>query len=373
MIQKKNILIHLLICIGFLLIPFVFFAGEFLSTHGKIRHYPYDAYTVIAYFFLLAVFYFNYYFLIPNYYLKRRYAVYTSLLFALFIFLIGSHYIIKTLPHQKHIEEHRKHERHMHQNRMLKEGRPPLDRLHSDMHGERPPRFYKPPPPIFQLTQLVFLFILGILIGLYLRIKKNMDQIIIEKNNAERSYLKSQINPHFLFNTFNSIYSLAIKENADLTANGMLMLSGMMRYVVTESSEDFVPLEKEINYINDFIELQKLRLDKGIRLNYKVEGNTDDKQIAPLMLIPFIENAFKHGVNPDEDSAIDILISILDDELILKVVNNKVLMNHDMDEKLGFGIENTKNRLNLIYPNKHSLMIEETNSTYQVFLKISLI
>ena len=104
----------------------------------------------------------------------------------------------------------------------------------------------------------------------------------------------------------------------------MLMLSGMMRYVVTESSEDFVPLEKEINYINDFIELQKLRLDKGIKLNYKVEGSTDDKRIAPLMLIPFIENAFKHGAGETIDNPwINIELRMRNGEMLFKVSNSK--------------------------------------------------
>ena len=117
-----------------------------------------------------------------------------------------------------------------------------------------------------------------------------------EKVNAELSYLKAQINPHFLFNTLNSIYSLAI-EKSDYTATAVVKLSSMMRYVITDASHKFVPLEKEINYISNYIELQKLRIDSSIKLMYTVTGDISDKKIAPLVLISFIENAFKYGVN----------------------------------------------------------------------------
>jgi LytS/YehU family sensor histidine kinase len=223
------------------------------------------------------------------------------------------------------------------------------------------------------MMQLVFLYLIGIFISLFIRVKRNLNTIEHEKNNAELSYLKSQINPHFLFNTFNTIYSLAIKESADDTANGMLKLSGMMRYVVTESSSDFVPLQKELNYIHDYIDLQRLRLDKGVKLTYSLLGDAEDKQIAPLLLIPFIENAFKHGVNPDENSEITIQINIIEHELHLLVMNNKVRVNHTQNEQLGFGIDNTKTRLKLLYPSAHQLEILDTNNQYTVNLQISLV
>ncbi len=197
--------------------------------------------------------------------------------------------------------------------------------------------------------------------------------IEVEKNSAEVSYLRSQINPHFLFNTFNSIYALAIKENAERTANGMLKLSGMMRYVVSESSSEFVPLEKELSYINDFIELQKLRIDSGVNLEYALKGIPEGKRIAPLLLIPFIENAFKHGVNPDEDSSIRILIDIGEDTLHLFVENNKVSIHHEKNERMGYGIENTRNRLSLLYPSNHTLVIVDTSKKYQVNLNLKLL
>jgi LytS/YehU family sensor histidine kinase len=148
----------------------------------------------------------------------------------------------------------------------------------------------------------------------------------------------------------------------------MLKLSGMMRYAVTETHKDFVPLDKEVSYITDFIELQKLRLDKGVRLEYEVIGSCADKQIPPLLLIPFIENAFKHGVNPDEDSSIQIHLRIQEESLELHVVNHKVSLGASVHEMMGIGIENTRNRLTYLYPGKHSLEIKETSSQYSVTL-----
>lgn len=193
------------------------------------------------------------------------------------------------------------------------------------------------------------------------------------KHKAELIALKGQINPHFLFNTLNGLYGLAVRDKSTSTATGILKLSGMMRYVVSETGNGFVSLEKELSYINDYIELQKLRLDKRIRLSYKVTGMINKQQLAPLTLMPFIENAFKHGVNPDDDSNINILIELDEREIRLTVENNKVKVALAPHEKSGKGIENTKSRLNLLYPSRHFLIIDEDEKTFRVQLTIQLI
>src|ERR1700748_3501739 len=175
-----------------------------------------------------------------------------------------------------------------------------------------------------------------------------------EKVNAELSYLKAQINPHFLFNTLNSIYSLAI-EKSDYTATAVVKLSGMMRYVITDASHKFVSLEKEINYISDYIELQKIRLDDSIKLSYSVSGDPADKIVAPLVLISFIENAFKYGVNAEENSEIKIHIDSTKGYVHLRVFNKKVKIQQVNTHTSGLGIENTINRLQLLYPGRHKL------------------
>lgn len=354
--DNKNILIHILISISFLLIPFLFLVGEIISFHDVV-HNPYNSFSIIFYLSLLIFFYINFYVLIPAYYVTKKYHRYVVSLIVVFIIFLIAYYFLDYLPYHSFIEDHHHHHHE----------------LQNGVEEHHPHRRFIHPPPINELSQLVFLFVIGIFVTLYIRVKKYLNTIEQEKNNAELSYLKSQINPHFLFNTFNSIYSLAIKENADQTANGMLKLSGMMRYVVSETSSDFVPLEKEINYINDYIELQKLRLAKSIKLNYTFNGDPDDQQIAPLLLIPFIENAFKHGVNPDEDSMIQISIDIKGNVLHLVVENNKVSIDHKTYEKMGFGIGNAKNRLELLYPDKHTLQLFEDEKKYVVNLNLTLV
>ncbi len=188
----------------------------------------------------------------------------------------------------------------------------------------------------------------------------------------ELGALKNQVNPHFLFNTLNSLYAMALRDKAISTADNIMKLSGLMRYVVTETNNAFVTLEKELNYINGYIQLQKIRLDKNVKLNYHVEGSSGSLQIAPLILIPFIENAFKHGVNPDEDSQIDIRISTEGSSLKLIVVNKKVSIQNSVHEQSGLGLENTKSRLRLLYPSRHDLFLSNDKKTFRVVLTIDL-
>jgi LytS/YehU family sensor histidine kinase len=192
-----------------------------------------------------------------------------------------------------------------------------------------------------------------------------------DKLNAELAYLKAQINPHFLFNTLNSIYSLAI-EKSNHTPTAIVKLSSMMRYVISEAAGRFVPLEKEMIYINSYIELQKLRLDNTAIVNYSFTGNTENKEIAPLVVLPFIENAFKHGVNPEATSQIDIQFSVSEENLYMHVFNLKVPHINNPEHRTGFGLENSKKQLKLIYPNKHTLTIEDKEHSFSVTLKITL-
>lgn len=144
----------------------------------------------------------------------------------------------------------------------------------------------------------------------------------------------------------------------------------MMRYVITDASHKFVLLEKEINYISDYIELQKLRIDDSIKLSYFVSGNYDDKKIAPLVLISFIENAFKYGVNAEENSEIKIHIDITKSYVHLRVFNKKVNIQQVNTSNSGLGIDNTSNRLQLLYPGRHKLVIKETKEDFSVLLSL---
>jgi LytS/YehU family sensor histidine kinase len=210
---------------------------------------------------------------------------------------------------------------------------------------------------------MIVLLSLGV--ASYNRLKETEE----EKLKAELSYLKAQINPHFLFNTLNSVYALTVQKS-DSAPEAITKLSAIMRYSITDAAQDFVSLEKELNYVNAYVELEKLRLTNKVNLNYTVKGSTAGKQIAPLIFIPFIENAFKYGVSTQENSVIDITITIDNNNLAVIVKNTK--MRTDPKNKLGLGIENTKKRLSLIYPGKHKLEIQDSEKEHSVNLNLNL-
>ncbi len=146
-----------------------------------------------------------------------------------------------------------------------------------------------------------------------------------------------------------------------------------MRYVISETSKKFVSLEKEMNYIDSYIDLQKIRLGETAIVNYSFNGDVQNKLIAPLMLIPFIENAFKHGVNPEEPSQIDIQLSVSETNLYLHVFNLKVPHRINKADHSGFGLENAKNQLLYLYPGKHQLKIDDSNFSFTVNLNINIL
>ena len=217
----------------------------------------------------------------------------------------------------------------------------------------------------------LFLFLIVLVFSLMLKINVRLKQSEKEKLDAELAYLKAQINPHFLFNTLNSIYSLAIIQS-DNVASSIVKLSNMMRYVLSESSSDYVSLEKEIEYIQNFIELQQIRFGSFIQFECTITGDHKNKTIAPLILIPFIENAYKHGVNAEDNSIINIKIDTTENQLFLFVKNNKVFVQRSAESESGVGVQNTKNRLQMIYPGKHKLQINNTEKEYSVSLTIDL-
>ncbi len=190
--------------------------------------------------------------------------------------------------------------------------------------------------------------------------------------DTEIKFLKSQVNPHFLFNTLNNLFSMAQGRGNDDLADGISKLSGMMRYMIYDSNAESVPLDKEIDYLEDCITLNKLRYaDDEVKLTFDYPPQPAGVTIAPMLFIPFVENAFKHGVAIGQTSVIDIAIVIADQKLIFTCVNPK----HNakkMDEESGIGLENVKRRLDLLYPGKHKLQISEEDGKYIVKLEIDL-
>ncbi len=198
--------------------------------------------------------------------------------------------------------------------------------------------------------------------------KKEMEH---EKLNTELSLLKSQINPHFFFNTLNNIYSLAIVKS-DETASSILKLSSIMRYVLTETEQKYVPLANEIEFLQNYINLQSVRLTDKVKLTVDVQGEIDGKQVAPLLFIPFVENAFKYGVSTVDASEIIIRLSTEADSVHLFVQNSIVKGAKQSTVNTGIGIANVRRRLELLYPAKHTLKMDEKPNQYTTNLEINL-
>lgn len=208
---------------------------------------------------------------------------------------------------------------------------------------------------------------------LYKESETQLAKIQKEKIEAELDALKNQINPHFLFNSLNSIYSLVLKKS-DLAPEALIRLSDSMRYIIYESDEEKVPLTKEIEFISNYIELQKLRMSAKDQLQFNVSGKIKDQQIAPLLMIPIIENGFKYGIKGEtEASYVSIEIKIDKHIFSMLTINNLGVVDHvETNGPKGTGLNNLKKRLELIYPEHHLLKIDQTVDKFVVDLKIEL-
>ena len=194
---------------------------------------------------------------------------------------------------------------------------------------------------------------------------------LIHRNQAsELALLRSQVNPHFLFNTLNNIYSLVYKKSDD-APEAVMKLSSIMRYMLYDATSDQVPLEKEIEYLKSFIELQKLRLKQQDFVEINIEGQAGDRTIAPMLLIAFVENAFKHASKNSQTPGIRINLFIEPDKTIFIVANNIRKSSESAgDPSGGIGLHNIQRRLDLLYPGKHSLVITEDQDIFTVKLVI---
>lgn len=197
-----------------------------------------------------------------------------------------------------------------------------------------------------------------------------------EKLELELNALKSQIHPHFLFNTLNNLYSLTLK-NSEKASEVVLKLSDIMRYVLYQANENKVLLNKEIAFVKNYVDLQKIRYNKKYTISFEVEGKIEEQTVAPLLFIDFVENAFKHGLEKRfNDGFVDIKFIYNKDNIALNVVNSKGQSDNDAEkqtyEQSGIGLTNVKKRLALIYGEKHQLEIKDSEETYIVNLNIDL-
>jgi len=360
--NQTKFILHILVWLMFFLIPIY----DFIFSKD---HYNY--FFLVSFILSVFIFYINFGYLVSKFIIKKKWTSYLISLAILFSFF---HYIISiTRPS---IEDFRINlVNPIPQKALLKEQIP---------FKEKPvptpslPAFRKEPG--FRALPSLALFLLVISISSFLKIYeflnenfKRQKEIENENRITELNFLKTQLNPHFFFNSLNTIYFLSIVQSPK-TPQAILHLSDLMRYMLSDKNDNpidkKVDLKDEIEYINNYIELQKLRITSNNKVVFNVEGKIRNEKIYPLLFISFIENAFKYGVHPVDEETIFIEFKIKDNIVEFNVVNQNHFQKKSHDS-FGLGNENSIKRLNLYYPN-NELTIKNTNKKYQVSLKIEL-
>jgi LytS/YehU family sensor histidine kinase len=220
-------------------------------------------------------------------------------------------------------------------------------------------------------TGSVFLFAIALHIYNYIKLKNSAQQLRIEKQEAELNYLKSQTNPHFLFNTLNNIYSLA-RDKSDLAPESLLRLSKILRFMLYEAGGEYIAIENELRIISDYIALEKLRYDESLRINFNYDVEDMKQALPPLLLIPLVENAFKHGVSETRDHPfIDIHLSVKNRQLAFIVKNSAEAFSEQSSVKENIGLSNLRRQLELLYT-YYDLSVLQNGSVFTATLKINL-
>ena len=304
-----------------------------------------------------AIFYISYLFLIPRFFFKNRVKYYASVAILIVVFYFisdqSNKLIFKYVPDQRRTEDTRRPPREE------PHGRPPFRQIHLFNYA-------------FTSIFLVF-FSLGLrMIERNETIEKRQKELEKEKLNSELAFLKSQISPHFFFNTLNNIYSL-IGINTEDAQNAVLKLSKLMRYLLYDSEQGLSQLSSEIDFMNNYIDLMRLRMSEKVKLHVDFPSKFENTAIPPLLFIPFIENAFKHGISYREKSFIDIALEVGKEWVTFSCRNSIVKPVEEIGtEQSGIGLDNVKKRLTLLFPGRHELTIDKENAAFHVILKIRM-
>lgn len=339
-ISKREIILMAVVVISFLLMPFVFSPSindeQSYFTSSRFQR------VLTENLFLILYFIFNYFIFTTKLYFKKKYILYG-------VVLVISFFVIYKIPEYLFPYD-----------RFTGRGTKGIGRI-----GARKPMLFMIWSP------KVLMFSCVTLITLIFRQNKRYQDIKEEKQLSEIAYLQAQINPHFLFNTLNNIYALTLQKS-DFASDAVMKLSKMMRFVVSESSKEAVLLSQDLEYIKNYIQLQQLRLVNKASIEYVVDGKPGNLKITPLLLINFIENAFKYGVADDVENPIKIYITIEEHQLELYVENKIEAEKLIQTDKSEVGLKNSKKRLEYLYTNKYELKINEDMGNYYVNLKLTL-
>lgn len=325
-----RILFQITIWIVYILLP-VFVVPEPSSIFQNNTYY------LILYIFVsifsIGYFYFNYNYLIPKYYFTKKFSL---VVLANFIYLLLTVTVLKV-----------------------------TDTIFGyNFYEESPQR------PVF-FSGFFIRFIVLFALAFSLRINKHLQLIEAQKKEAELIALKARLNPHFLFNVLNDIYGQALIKS-DTTHESIAKLSSLMRYLISECTAERVAFERELSYMKNYIELQRLRLTPKTKVNLKIEGTTENIWIQPLLFIPFIENAFKYGVSNEKPSSIDIDFVIKSNCINFSVRNKIINSPGNYHESNNIGIETSVKRLDTLFKNQYKLDIVEKEKEFILTLKINL-
>jgi sensor histidine kinase YesM len=297
------------------------------------------------------------YFILPMYYArKRKWISTTAILILVFIAFQGLHYFFLYQMQMQNVRQR------------IAAGLPLPVSMRDNWERIRVVLF----SATFNLTTMIGIAVAIKLMKRWWMKLKETEEFAREKARADLQLLKAQIHPHFLFNTLNNIYFFTL--NASPLAPGMIKkLSGILHYILNECDHVLVPLEKELRMIQDYIALENIRYGEEMQLDVAINGNTKNKYIAPLLLIPFVENSFKHGASKMIlHPAIRMNVIIEGDELVFFITNSKPLLQESTPRQAGLGLKNVKKRLQLLYPGRHKLNIVSEPESYAVLLRIFL-
>jgi two-component system LytT family sensor kinase len=388
MLKTKTwlITIHVTCWLLFMALPLLFLNGGYQNTDfGKLVQSSAYWTFCVAY---VSLFYINDQILVPDLFLKKRYLLYVLSVAVCCVLICLAKPYDKLLHQNGRSELSGKEQAFDRQPNMPPhdmgpghhmgpppEGMPPHNDLNMKQRGEpQHGEIGRGPgrPHMFDIISL-FLFLVVMALSLAIRIirqlqltEKRAVRAEADKVSAELSFLKAQINPHFLFNTLNNIYTLAVIKD-DNAPDSIMKLSNIMRYVTDDSALDFVSLKDEVDCITDYIALQKLRLGEKTGVQFEVSGDIAKQKIAPLILMTFIENVFKYGVSKREASTIKIQIEAAPGRINFHS-HNRAFNNGKNNNRVGIGLSNTRKRLEHLYPGKHELSIKTIADLHSVKL-----
>jgi LytS/YehU family sensor histidine kinase len=247
-----------------------------------------------------------------------------------------------------------------------------------------PPVFFIPdahevPPVVLSIWMGMLWVVTPLSLVIFVRRKDKIFELrglqqALGQSEADLQFLRSQINPHFLFNVLNTLYGTALQEEALRTAGGIQQLGDMMRFMLHDNHQDKIPMSKEVEYLKNYIALQQLRTDSSpqIRIETAIDEVLPDAMIAPMLLIPFVENAFKHGISLREPSWVNIRLQGEGKKMLFEIRNSVHARQGDDPEKSrsGVGLKNVLHRLNLLYPGKHAFFVNQDDREFFVQLMI---